>query len=41
MVAAKKGFSREIMNLKGEMPAPLADEFRKAGKKYDLRFLGL
>jgi hypothetical protein len=41
MVAAKEGFSREIKNLKGEMPAPLADEFIKAGKKYDLRFLGL
>jgi hypothetical protein len=38
---AKEEFSREIENLKGEMPAPLADEFRKAGKKYDMRFLGL
>jgi hypothetical protein len=41
IVAASEGFSGGIENLKAEMPAPLADEFRKASQKYDLRFLGL
>jgi hypothetical protein len=41
IIAAREGFSREIENLKTEMTAPLADEFRKVGQKYDLRFLGL
>ncbi|HEX2767874.1 MAG TPA: hypothetical protein VHN12_01205 [Geobacteraceae bacterium] len=41
IVAAGKSFSLEIENLKANMPVPLADEFRKAGQKYDLRFLGL
>jgi hypothetical protein len=41
IVAAREGFSREIKNLKAEMPAPLTDAFRKAGQKYDLSFLGL
>ncbi|MDA8430252.1 MAG: hypothetical protein M0T70_13440 [Geobacteraceae bacterium] len=39
MDAAKAEFSREIENLKAHMPAPLAVELKKAGQKYDLRFI--
>lgn len=39
--AARKEFSREIDNLKANLPSPLAEELRKAGKKYDLRFMVL
>lgn len=39
--AAREEFSREIENLKANLPSPLAEELRKAGKKYDLRFMAL
>ena len=39
MDAATAEFSREIENLKAHMPAPLAVELKKAGQKYDLRFI--
>ncbi|MHB8056415.1 MAG: hypothetical protein ACYDHC_00825 [Desulfuromonadaceae bacterium] len=39
--AARKEFSREIENLKANMPSLLAEELKKAGKKYDLRFMAL
>lgn len=41
IVAAREEFSREIKNLKTNLPAPLAEELKKAGKKYDLRFMAL
>lgn len=40
-VEARKSFSREIENLKTNLPAPLAKEFKRAGQKYDLNFMGL
>ncbi|MBW4057124.1 MAG: hypothetical protein HIU83_17385 [Proteobacteria bacterium] len=39
IVAAKAEFSREINSLKANLPAPLADELKKASQKYDLRFI--
>jgi hypothetical protein len=39
--AARKDFFREIENLKANMPASLAEELKKAGQKYDLRFMAL
>lgn len=39
IVAAKAEFSREIKALKANLPAPLATELKKAGQKYDLRFI--
>lgn len=39
--ATREDFSREIENLKADMPATLAEELRKAGKKYDLRFMAV
>lgn len=39
--AAREEFSREIENLKAILPLPLAEELRKAGKKYDLGFMAL
>lgn len=41
IVAAREEFSREIEDLKANLPAPLAEELKKAGKKYDLRFMAL
>lgn len=39
IAATREAFSREIKNLKANLPAPLAEELKKAGKKYDLRFM--
>jgi len=39
--AAREEFSREIENLKANVPSPLAEELRTAGKKYDLRFMAV
>lgn len=41
IAAAREEFTREIDNLKANFPAPLAEELKKAGKKYDLRFMAL
>lgn len=41
MVAAREEFSREIGKLKANLPAPLAEELKKAGQKYDLGFMTL
>lgn len=38
---ADEDFLREIENLKAHLPAQLSEEFRNAGKKYDLRFMKL
>jgi len=40
VVAAREEFSLEIENLKANLPAPLTEELKKAGKKYNLRFMG-
>ena len=39
--AAREDFSREIEDLKSNLPAPLVEELKKAGQKYDLRFMAL
>jgi hypothetical protein len=41
IAAAREEFSREISDLKVNLPVPLALELRKAGQKYNLRFMGL
>jgi hypothetical protein len=41
IAAANVEFSREIEHLKTQMPGALTEEFRNAGKKYDLRFMAL
>lgn len=39
IVAARIEFSRELGNLKANLPAPLEEEFKKANQKYDLSFM--
>jgi hypothetical protein len=39
--ASREAFSREVGNLKANLPASLAAEIKKEGRKYDLRFMGL
>lgn len=41
IAAANVEFSRELEHLKAEMPGALTEEFKKAGTKYDLRFMAL
>lgn len=41
IVAATAEFSTGIENLKADLPVPLAEEFKKAGQKYDLRFMAV
>lgn len=41
IAAAREEFTREIEGLKANLPAPLAEELKQAGKKYDLRFMTL
>jgi len=41
IVAATEEFSSGIENLKADLPVPLAEEFKKAGQKYDLRFMAV
>ncbi|MDD2732321.1 MAG: hypothetical protein PHF56_00145 [Desulfuromonadaceae bacterium] len=41
VAAAHEDFSREIENLKTQMPGALTEAFKKAGQKYDLRFMEL
>jgi hypothetical protein len=38
---SREAFSREVGNLKANLPASLAAEIKKEGRKYDLRFMGL
>ncbi|HIJ94832.1 MAG TPA: hypothetical protein HPP94_03655 [Desulfuromonadales bacterium] len=38
--ATNEKFMRDIESLKAKMPASLTKEFKKAGLKYDLRFMG-
>lgn len=39
--AAREEYSRGIEDLKENLPAPLVEELKKAGQKYDLRFMAV
>lgn len=39
IATAREEFSQEIDRLKKSLPTPLVEEFKKAGQKYDLRFM--